>query len=67
MQKAIGRLWTCTTLLASVCLTIFGLALSVLAAERIFPSYASVKPVLDGQKDRLPAELKNADEAKWNA
>jgi len=26
-----------------------------------------VKPVLDGQRDRLPAELRNADEAKWSA
>jgi hypothetical protein len=42
-------------------------ALNVLAAERTFPSYASVKPVLDAQQDRLPAELRNADEAKWTA
>jgi SAM-dependent methyltransferase len=46
---------------------ILGVALSVLAAERVFPSYASMKPVLDQQRDRLPAELRNADEAKWNA
>jgi SAM-dependent methyltransferase len=46
---------------------ILGVALSVLAAERIFPSYATVKPVLDGQRDRLPGELRNADEAKWIA
>ena len=32
-----------------------------------FVSYASVKPVLEAQRDRLPAELKNADEAKWTA
>jgi len=46
---------------------IFGMALSVLAAGRIFPSYTGVKPVLDGQRDRLPTELRNADEATWNA
>jgi hypothetical protein len=46
---------------------ILGAALSVLAAERIFPSYTSVKPVLEEQRDRLPAELRNADEAKWSA
>jgi hypothetical protein len=42
-------------------------ALSVLAADRAFTSYARVKPVLDAQRDHLPAELKNADEAKWTA
>jgi SAM-dependent methyltransferase len=46
---------------------IFGVALSVLAADRAFPSYASVKAVLDEQRDGLPAELRNADEAKWTA
>ncbi|HXP83627.1 MAG TPA: hypothetical protein VN841_02850 [Bryobacteraceae bacterium] len=46
---------------------IFGAALSVLAADRSFTSYASVKPVLEDQRDRLPAELRNADEAAWNA
>jgi len=44
-----------------------GVALSVFAADRAFSSYASVKPVLDAQRDRLPAELRNADEAKWIA
>ena len=39
----------------------------MLAADRAFTSYASVKPVLDAQRDRLPAELKNPDEAKWTA
>src|SRR5579863_4900170 len=42
-------------------------ALSVLAADRAFTSYASVKPVLDQPGDLLPAELRNPNEAKWNA
>jgi hypothetical protein len=45
----------------------FTTALSLLAAEASYPSYASVKPILDQQPERLPAELKNADEAKWLA
>jgi hypothetical protein len=44
-----------------------GVALSVLAADRTFTSYASVKPVLDEPSDLLPAELRNPNEAKWNA
>lgn len=48
-------------------LTIFGVALSVLAATRSFASYANVKAVLDQQHGQLPAELKNADQAKWIA
>src|SRR5579862_1669928 len=44
-----------------------GVALSVLAADRAFTSYASVKPVLDQPGDVLPAELKNPSEAKWTA
>jgi hypothetical protein len=42
-------------------------ALSVLAADRAFTSYASAKPVLDQPGDLLPAELKNPNEAKWSA
>jgi len=48
-------------------LAIFGVALSVLAASRSFASFASVKAVLDQQGGQLPAELKNADQAKWIA
>src|SRR5579864_1164636 len=44
-----------------------GVALSVLAADRAFTSYGSVKPVLDQPGDVLPAELRNPNEAKWNA
>ena len=44
-----------------------GVALSVLAADRAFTSYASVKPVLDQPSDLLPAELRNPNEAKWSA
>ena len=50
-------------LLIAVC----GVAVSVFAADRVFSSYASVKPVLDQPGDVLPAELKNPNEAKWNA
>src|SRR5579863_8802312 len=42
-------------------------ALSVLAADRAFTSYASVKPVLDQPSDLLPAELRNPNEATWSA
>ena len=44
-----------------------GVALSALAADRTFTSYASVKPVLDQPSDLLPAELRNPNEAKWRA
>jgi len=44
-----------------------GVALSVLAADRVFTSYASVKPVLDQPSDLLPAGLRNPNEAKWSA
>ena len=44
-----------------------GVALSVLAADRVFTSYASVKPVLNQPSDLLPAELRNPNEAKWSA
>jgi hypothetical protein len=44
-----------------------GVALSVLAADRVFTSYAGVKPVLDQPSDLLPAELRNPNEAKWSA
>jgi len=45
----------------------FFTAVSLLAASRVFVPYANVKPILDQQRDRLPAELRNADEAKWLA
>ncbi len=44
-----------------------GVALSVLAADRAFTSYGSVKPVLDQPGDSLPVELRNPNEAKWTA
>jgi hypothetical protein len=44
-----------------------GGALGVLAADRAFTSYGSVKPVLDAPSDLLPAELRNPNEAKWRA
>ena len=57
------RLSCTSSILPLVC----GVALSVLAADRVFTSYASVKPVLDQPGDVLPAELRNPNEAKWNA
>ena len=42
-------------------------ALSLIAAGRAFAPYASVKPILDAQRERLPAELRSADESKWLA
>lgn len=42
-------------------------ALGLLAASRAFAPYASVKPILDDQRQIVPAELSNADEAKWIA
>jgi len=46
---------------------ILAAAVTLLAATRAFTSYASVKPVLDAQRDLLPADLKNPDAAKWTA
>jgi len=50
-----------------VCSGILAAALAVLAATRAFPSYTEVKPVLEVQRDRLPAALQNANEARWLA
>jgi hypothetical protein len=52
---------------ASIFPLVCGVALSVLAADRAFTSYASVKPVLDQPSDLLPVELRNPNEAKWSA
>jgi hypothetical protein len=49
------------------CFAACGVAFSVYAAERAFIPYASAKPILTAQQDRLPAELKNANEAGWIA
>jgi SAM-dependent methyltransferase len=46
---------------------VFATTLGLLAAGRAFTPYASVKPILDEQGDRLPVELRNADEARWLA
>jgi hypothetical protein len=40
---------------------------SSFAAERAFPSFADIKSLLEAQREQLPADLKNADEAKWLA
>ena len=42
-------------------------ALGLLAASRAFIPYASVKPILAEDRDRLPAVLKNVNEAGWLA
>ncbi len=42
-------------------------ALVFAAGDRGFISFVNVKPVLDAHRDRLPAELKDANEAKWTA
>ena len=44
-----------------------GVAVGVLAADRAFTSYASVKVVLDQPSDLLPAKLRNPNQAKWRA
>jgi hypothetical protein len=54
-------------LISIIAAVIPGIALSALAADRVFVSYAMVKPILDQQQDRLPPELKNVDPAKWTA
>ena len=57
------RLSRVALIVALVC----GAALRVLAADPAFSSYASVKPVLDQPNAVLPAELRNPNQAKWNA
>ena len=52
--------------LASIPLILGIAALTLLAVSRAFTPYAAVKPLLDSQRDRFPAELKNADASKWN-
>ena len=44
-----------------------GISLTSWAAERVFTSYESVKPVLDAQGSSLPEALRNPAEAKWTA
>jgi len=44
---------------------IFTAAVSLLAAEHALTSYPDAKPILDEQRDRLPAELRQVNEAKW--
>jgi len=46
---------------------VWGVALTALAADRAFTSYANVKPVLDQPSDLLPAELRDPNETKWRA
>jgi len=48
-------------------LAILLLATAVFAAGRVFTPYTAVKPVLDTFAGQVPADLKNADQAKWNA
>ena len=46
---------------------LFAGALGLLAAGRTFTSFASVKAILAERREQLPAELRNADDAKWLA
>jgi len=48
-------------------LAVFGTTLGLLAAGRGFLSYPSARPILEEQRDRLPAELRDADEARWRS
>lgn len=48
----------------SACL---GLSLALFAADPAFVPYASVKPILDEYRERLPLDLKNPTEANWLA
>jgi len=57
----------CSLMRLGWCFAAFGVAVSVYAAERAFIPYASAKPILTAQQDSLPAELKNANEARWIA
>jgi hypothetical protein len=47
--------------------SVFAITLGLLAAGRAFTSYADVKPILDHPQNALPAELRNADQARWTA
>jgi hypothetical protein len=47
-------------------LVILMLALHASAADRVFAPYAAVKPVLEALRDRVPSDLKNAEEAQWD-
>jgi hypothetical protein len=42
-------------------------AVCAAGADRAFTSYATARPVLDRYAGKLPANLRNPDEAKWNA
>jgi SAM-dependent methyltransferase len=42
-------------------------AVNLFGADGAFTPYASVKAILAAEPDRLPTDLKNADEAKWLA
>jgi hypothetical protein len=48
-------------------LAVFATTLGLLAAGRGFLSYTDARPILEEQRDRLPAELRNADEVRWRA
>ena len=65
-MSTLGQVGRCRLLLAPlVCLGLLANEAALNAASRTFPSYASVKPILDELGDRLPADLGNANEAKW--
>jgi len=57
------RLSCVSLILPLVC----GVAVGAHAADRAFTSYANAKQILDQPSELLPAELKDPNEAKWNA
>lgn len=67
-MASVGQVRRCGPPLAAlVCLGVLANAAGLRAASRTFASYTDVKPVLDELGDRLPADLRNANESKWRA
>lgn len=46
-------------------LTLLAALASLAASSRTFTPWATVKPILDSQRDHLPPDLQNADASKW--
>ena len=53
--------------LRGLCFAAVFAGLALIAANRAFTPYTTVKPILDEYRGQLPAELKNADQAAWVA
>jgi hypothetical protein len=50
-----------------ISLILFAAVASLFAADPALTSYVSIKPILKERGNRLPAELRNVDEAQWTA